>query len=116
MKTGFRGDLSCTFFYSQEESLAVVGSEAWIRQPLGLAQHVVLEERGVELGRDEPGVGGRLQEGGDEVGPGLAADVVEPEAALLPGPFGENPRVYCAVVMLYYVLPPPGRGPGGGVE
>ena len=35
----------------------------------------------MELRLDEGRVGGRLQEGGDEVGPGLAPDVVEPKAA-----------------------------------
>ena len=40
----------------------------------------------MELGCNKARVGSRLQERGDEVGPGLAADVVEPKAALLPGP------------------------------
>ena len=49
-----------------KEVLLVVGREARAGDALLLLQDVVPVEGGVELGGDELGVGGRLEEGGNE--------------------------------------------------
>ena len=62
-----------------------------------LPKHVVLVEDSVKLGRDVAGVGGRLEEDGDEVGHCLALEVLQPQATLVRERNSTSPKGLCSI-------------------